>query len=65
MSEPSIEAEGAPAEEELSPAKVKEQLDTDPDQVANAPNRNPAESPHERPTDTRRRSGEADEDDTG
>ncbi len=47
MSDTPLEAQGAPDEEHLSMAKAKEQLDTDPDKVDNAPNRDPHEMPDE------------------
>lgn len=52
MSDTPLEAQGAPDEEELSMAKAKEQLDTDPEEVDNAPNRDPHEMPDEAADDS-------------
>ncbi|MBA3308913.1 MAG: hypothetical protein H0U28_02490 [Nocardioidaceae bacterium] len=43
--EPPIQDEGVPSEEDVADAKVKEQLETDPEDVPNAPNRDPFEDP--------------------
>jgi hypothetical protein len=47
MSDAPLETEGAPTEEDLSSAKAKEQLETDPEGAPNAPNRDPHETPDE------------------
>lgn len=53
MSDTPLEVPGAPDEEHLSMAKAKEQLETDPDEVDNAPNRDPHEMPDEAVDDSR------------
>lgn len=42
---PPTQREGIPPDEDISSAKVEEQLDTDPEEVPNAPNRDPGERP--------------------
>ncbi|MGI8888000.1 MAG: hypothetical protein ACR2GB_03355 [Nocardioidaceae bacterium] len=42
MTNTPLEAEGVPPEEDIAAAKMPEQLETDPDEVPNAPNRDPS-----------------------
>jgi hypothetical protein len=42
-----LEAPGVPSEEDIDVADMSEELETDPDKVPNAPNRDPAVPPQE------------------
>ncbi|MGI8578696.1 MAG: hypothetical protein ACR2KG_12475 [Nocardioidaceae bacterium] len=43
---PPTQREGVPPDEDISSAQVEDQLDTDPEEVPNAPNRDPADGPN-------------------
>ncbi len=48
---------GPPDEEGIDPAKVEEQLESDPDTVPNAPNRDPERRSRSAPSDPENRPG--------